>query len=113
MTRPDDQTGALLSDAWLDRRPLLLGTAAAGAGGLLSAIASCPALAVEKRGGILRYGFGDTNPGEKMDPATAANGAGIAVTHIIYQPLGRRGKGWKFSPRRAQAYAVGTNQNGC
>ena len=111
MTLPDDQTDAFLSDAWLDRRQLLLGSAAAGAGGLLSAIASCPALAAEKRGGILRYGFGDTNPGEKMDPATAANGASIELMQIIYEPLVRRGKDWKFSPWLAESYELDKNEN--
>src|SRR5438876_9688107 len=117
MTLPDDQTDAFLSDAWLDRRQLLLGSAATGAGGLLSAIASCPALAADparaagKRGGILRYGFGDTNPGEKMDPATAANGAGIELMHIIYEPLVRRGKDWKFSPWLAESYELDKDQN--
>ena len=111
MTEPNDPTDEFLSDAWLDRRRLLLGAAAAGAGGLLSAIASCPALAAEKRGGILRYGFGDTNPGEKMDPETAANGAGIELMHIIYEPLVRRGKDWKFSPWLAASYELDKDKN--
>ena len=79
--------------------------------GLLSAIASWPALAAEKRGGILRYGFGDTNPGEKMDPATAQNGASIELMHIIYEPLVRRGKDWKFSPWLAKSYELDKDKN--
>ena len=111
MTRPNDQADEFLGDAWLERRQFLLGAAAAGAGGLLSAIASCPALAAEKRGGILRYGFGDTNPSEKMDPATAANGAGIELMHIIYEPLVRRGKDWKFFPWLAESYELDKDKN--
>jgi peptide/nickel transport system substrate-binding protein len=111
MTPSDDPASDFLSDDWLDRRRLLLGAAAAGGSGLLSAIATCPALAVEKRGGILRYGFGDTNPGEKMDPATAQNGASIELMHIIYEPLVRRGKDWKFSPWLAESYELDKDKN--
>ena len=106
-----DRTEEFLTDAWLDRRRLLLGAAAAGGSGLLSAIASCPALAGEKRGGVLRYGFGDTNAGERMDPATVQNGASIELTHIIYEPLVRRGKDWKFSPWLAESYEFDKESN--
>jgi peptide/nickel transport system substrate-binding protein len=107
----EDVDDDFLSDAWLDRRRLLLGAAAAGGSGLLSAIAACPALAVEKRGGVLRYGFGDINPGEQMDPATIQNGASIELTHIIYEPLVRRGKDWKFYPWLAESYELDKESN--
>ena len=111
MTQSNDPADEFLSDDWLDRRRLLLGAAAAGGSGLLSAIASSPALANEKRGGILRYGFGDTNPGEKMDPATVQNGASIELMHIIYEPLVRRGKDWKFFPWLAESYELDKDKN--
>jgi peptide/nickel transport system substrate-binding protein len=110
MSQSKDPADAFLTDDWLDRRRLLLGAAAAGASGLLSAIAASPALA-QKRGGILRYGFGDTNPGEQMDPATAQNGASIELMHIIYEPLVRRGKDWTFSPWLAESYELDKEKN--
>ncbi len=108
---PNDQTEEYLTEAWLDRRRLLLGAAAAGGSGLLSAIAACPALASGKRGGILRYGFGDIDPGERMDPAAVQNGASIELMHIIYEPLVRRGKDWKFSPWLAESYELDKETN--
>jgi peptide/nickel transport system substrate-binding protein len=110
MTR-NDAAEEYLSDTWLDRRQLLLGAAAAGGSGLLAAVAAMPALANQKRGGILRYGFGDTNPSEHMDPATAQNGASIEMMHIIYEPLVRRGKDWKFSPWLAESYELDKEKN--
>ncbi|WP_342362067.1 ABC transporter substrate-binding protein [Terrarubrum flagellatum] len=110
MAKPIDPADEFFNDAWLDRRQLLLGAAAAG-GGLLSAIAACPALANEKRGGVLRYGFGDTNAGEQMDPATVQNGASIELMHVIFEPLVRRGKDWKFSPWLAESYELDRDKN--
>lgn len=111
MTWHNDRTDELLSDAWLDRRQLMLGAATVGASGLLSAIAECPALAQEKRGGILRYGFGDSDPGERLDPGRIKNGAGIELMHIIYEPLVRRGKDWKFYPYLAESYELAKDSN--
>lgn len=106
MSDGGNRSNDYLGDAWLDRRRLLLGSAAAGASGLLATLASWPALAEGKRGGILRYGFGDTNPSEHLDPALAQNGASIELMHIIYEPLVRRGKDWTFHPWLAESYEL-------
>lgn len=111
MTARSDLTDDFLSDAWLDRRQMMLGAVAAGGSGLLSALASLPALAQQKRGGILRYGFGDSDAGEKLDPARIKNGAGIELMHVIYEPLVRRGKDWKFYPYLAESYELEKDSN--
>jgi peptide/nickel transport system substrate-binding protein len=107
MTLPGDQAAEqFLSEAWLDRRRFLLGSAAAGGAGLLSALAASKAWAGGKTGGVLRYGMGDSFAGEILDPARAVNGQSLELMPVIYETLVRRGKNWAHRPWLAESYEL-------
>jgi peptide/nickel transport system substrate-binding protein len=105
ITPCDRDTEHFLSQDWLDRRRFLLGSAAAGGAGLLSALAQ-PAFASARKGGILRYGVGDSFAGEILDPARAVNGQSLELMPVIYETLVRRGTNWSHHPWLAESYEL-------
>lgn len=94
-----DQDHATLGSG-IDRRSFLGGSV------LLAALAAGVRPTAAATGGVLRFGIGDSFPGEKLDPVTVQNGASIDLVQIVYETLVRRGADWTFEPWLAERWEL-------